>query len=478
MLLHLPARRTLLVLLSLAQLMVILDISAVNVALPTLSRDLGIARGDLEWTITSYSLLFGSLLLLGGRAADLLGRRRTFLTGLMLFTGASLVAALAPSAGALYVSRGAQGIGAALLSPAALSIITTTFSPGRERAMALGIWGAVGGAGAAVGVLLGGILTDWISWRAIFFINAPIGVLVAFGVLHLVSADADRPCWHGLDLGGALLATASLAGLLESLAGAHDAGWLSARTIGLGMAAVLGLTAFALFERRSAHPLLRVELLADRAIAGGWVSMLLGTAILVGSFLLTSMYLQEVLGASPLETGLGFLPIAIAAGVGAHLGSQLVQRLGVRALLAAAFGIAGIGMLLLSRIGGSGSYGEDILPGMLITGFGLGIVLVSATVAVLTSAGKDDAGMLSGLNSTGHEIGGALGLAMLTTIAAQAIGNAAFTDHAAMASGLGHAFLAAAWLAGAGLLLALVLLPAAREFLPQLRGAGQPMAIH
>jgi hypothetical protein len=224
--------------------------------------------------------------------------------------------------------------------------------------------------------------------------------------------------------------------------------------------------------------LLRIERLSDRVIAGGWAAMLLASAILIGSFFLTSVYLQEVLGASPLETGLGFLPIAVAAGAGAHLGSQLVRRIGVRALLSAAFATAGIGTLLLSRIGGSGSYVGDILPGMLITGLGLGIALVLATVSVLTSAGEDDAGMLSGFNSTGHEIGGALGLALLTTIATQSIGTAAYPGHAALASGLGHAFLAAASLAGAGLFLALVLLPAASQFLPRLRKAGQPVAIH
>jgi MFS family permease len=254
--------------------MVILDNSAVNLALPTLSHDLAIAPGDLEWAITSYSLRFGSLLLLGGRAADLLGRRRTFLTGLALFAGASLAAALAPSAGALYAARAAQGIGAALLSPSALSILTTTFSSGRERAMPLGVWGAVGGAGAAVGVLLGAILTDWIGWRAIFVINAPIGGVVALGVPRMVSADAERPRWGGLDIRGALLATASLSALLEALAGAHDAGRVSARTTGLGADAVMGLGAFARLERRSVRPLLRVERLADRPVVGGWAARL------------------------------------------------------------------------------------------------------------------------------------------------------------------------------------------------------------
>src|SRR5215211_6837622 len=218
-------RRAVLLLLCLAQLMVILDISAVNVALPDLARDLSIARGSLEWTITSYSLLFGSLLLLGGRAADLLGRRRTFVAGLTVFTGASLAAGLAPSAGALYAARAGQGIGAAALSPAALSIITTTFTSGRERTMALGVWGAVGGAGGAIGVLLGGVLTDLVDWRAIFFINAPIGAPLAISLRRLVPADALPPRWRGLDLRGALVATASLAAVLYAIADANDAGW-------------------------------------------------------------------------------------------------------------------------------------------------------------------------------------------------------------------------------------------------------------
>src|SRR5215218_6103979 len=474
-----PNRRVLLVLLSLAQLMVILDISAVNVALPDLSRDLGIARGDLEWTITSYSLLFGSLLLLGGRAADVLGRRRTFMTGLAVFTGASLAAALAPSAGALYAARAGQGIGAALLSPAALSIITTTFASGRERAMALGVWGAIGGAGAAVGVLLGGVLTDLIDWRAIFFINVPIGALLATTLVRLVPAEATRPRWRGLDLRGALVATASLAALLYAIADADEVGWTAAQTLGLGGAALAGLGAFVALERRTVRPLLRIERLADRAVAGGWALMLLASAVLMSSFLLASVYLQDVLGGSPLETGLEFLPIALAVGAGAHAGGHLVQRSGVRAPMALAFGLAGLGALLLSSIEGTGSYLRDVLPGMLIAGVGLGIAMVSVAVAMLSGAREDDAGMLSGLNTTGHEVGGSLGVAALTTIAAGAIdAGAGAPRHDALAAGLGDAFLAAAGIAGAGLLLALLLLPAAGRFLPRLRQAPAAVSIH
>jgi EmrB/QacA subfamily drug resistance transporter len=468
-------RFAVLVLLCLAQLMVILDISAVNVALPSLSRDLGIGRDSLEWTITSYSLLFGSLLLLGGRAADMLGRRRMFLAGLALFTGASLAAALAPTAAALYAARAGQGIGAALLSPAALSIITTTFT-GRDRARALGVWGAVGGAGGAVGVLLGGVLTDWIDWRAIFFVNVPVGALVAAGALRWVRAHSPASRRGSLDVRGALTATASLAALLYALAGADDAGWLSSRTLLLGGAGLAGLAAFAALERRAARPLLRVQALGDRAVGGGAALMLLASSVLMGSFLLTSAYLQEVLHASPLEAGLEFLPIAIAIGLGAHAAGHLVRHAGVRGPTAAAFALAAIGALLLSRLDAGGSYAADVLPGMAIAGFGLGMAMVSVAVAVLTGARDDDAGMLAGLNTTGHEVGGAFGVAALTTIAAGAIG--ATPGPAAIADGLGDAFLAAAGIAGAGLVVALVALPAARRFLPRLREAPQAVSMH
>ena len=232
---HLPTRWSLLLLLSVAQLMVILDISAVNVALPEMAQDLGIGRADIGWAITSYSLVFGSLLLLGGRAADLLGRRRVFLAGLTVFTASSLVTALAGDATMLFAARAGQGLGAAMLSPAALSIITTSFH-GPERAKALGVWGAVGGAGAAVGVLLGGTLTELIDWRAIFFINLPVGLALAVGAMRIVPADSKRPQWRGLDLRGALLATASLGGLVYALSQAQTAGWTSTQTLGIGAA--------------------------------------------------------------------------------------------------------------------------------------------------------------------------------------------------------------------------------------------------
>jgi EmrB/QacA subfamily drug resistance transporter len=471
------SRPALLGVLLVAQLMVILDISAVNLALPDMASDLGIRGADVAWTITSYSLVFGSLLLLGGRAADLLGRRRVFLAGLAIFTLSSLASALADGAGALFAARAGQGLGAALLSPAALSIITTAFK-GPERTKALGAWGAVGGAGAAIGVLLGGALTE-LDWRAIFLINLPVGLVVAVVARRIVPADAARPSWRGLDLRGALVATTSLAALVYAISQADTAGWTSVQTLGIGGLALLGLAGFAALERRTAQPLLRVERLADRAVGGGFALMLAASGVLFGAFLLLSVYMQDVLRTGPLETGLAFLPLALAAGAGAHVGSQLVSRGGVRVPMAGAFAVSAAGLLLLSGADPDGSYLTDVLPGMLIVGLGLGVVLVTVAVAVLTGARDDETGMLSGLNTTGHEIGGSLGVAVLVTIATAATGGPPGSGAtAAFAGGIGNAFMAAAGLAIAASLVALIVLPSARSFLPRLRLAPSSMPIH
>ncbi len=470
-------RTLLLGVLLIAQLMVILDISAVNVALPDMARDLGIEGADITWAITSYSLIFGSLLLLGGRAADLLGRRRLFLTGLGVFTVFSLASAVASSDTMLFAARAGQGLGAAMLSPAALSIIVTTFK-GSERTKALGAWGAVGGAGAAIGVLMGGVLTE-LDWRAIFFINVPIGLVVAIGAVKFVPVDRARPQWRGLDLHGALLATASLAALVYAISQADTAGWTSARTVLIGGAALVGLAAFAALERRTAKPLLRVQRLADRAVGGGFVLMLVASGILFGAFLLSSLYLQDVLGTGPLETGLAFLPLAVAASVGAHLGSRAVNHAGVRVPMAAALVVTAAGMLLLAAVDEDGSYLSDVLPGMLVAGVGLGAILVFVAVAVLTGARDEETGMLSGLNTTGHEIGGSLGVAVLVSIATATAGSdAGVGSPAQFASGIGDAFLAAGALAVVASLFALFVLPSAKSFLPRLRLAPSSMPIH
>ena len=473
-------RRLLLGVLLVAQLMVILDISAVNVALPDLARDLRISGGDISWTITSYSLVFGSLLLLGGRAADLLGRRRLFLTGLGVFVLSSLGSALAGSAAVLFAARAGQGLGAAMLSPAALSIITNSFQ-GPERTKALGAWGAVGGAGAAIGVLLGGALTE-LDWRLIFYINLPVGLVAAAVATRVVPADGAGPRLRGLDLRGAALATASFGALVYAISNAAGEGWSSAQTLGIGAAGLAGLTGFVVLERQTAQPLLRIQRLSERAVGGGFALMLAASAVLFGAFLLSSIFLQSVLGTGPLETGLAFLPLAIATGAGAHVGSHVVNHGGVRLPMAAGFAVTALGMLLLTGVDVRGSYVTDVLPGMLVAGLGLGVVLVSVAVAVLTGARHDEAGMLSGLNTTGHEIGGSLGVAVFVTIATAATGGGGVSRSAAsaagLASGLSDAYLAAGAIALLAALVALVVLPSAASFLPKLRLAPSSMPIH
>jgi EmrB/QacA subfamily drug resistance transporter len=472
------SRLSLLVLLCVAQLIVIIDISAVNVALPDMAKDLEIGGGDVGWVITSYSLIFGSLLLLGGRAADLLGRRRVFLTGLTIFTVSSLASALAAGAGALFAARAGQGLGAALLSPAALSIIMSAFPEGAERAKALGAWGAVGGAGAAVGVLVGGTLTELVDWRLIFLINLPVGLALAAGVLKIVPADSARPRWSGLDLPGAMLATLSVGALVFAASEADGAGWTSTETLGLGSAALAGLVGFAALELRTRQPLLRVQRLADRGVGGGSLMMLAVSAVLFGAFLLMSLYMQNVLGTGAMETGLAFLPMAAALALGVHAGGHLISRGGVRIPMAAALAVATGGMLLLAGVDAGGSYVSDLLPGMLVAGVGLGAALVAVSVAVMTGAPEDESGMLSGLNTTGHEIGGSLGVAVLATIATGALGAAGGPDAtAALAGGISDGFMAAGVLTGIAGLLALAILPSASSFLPKLRLAP-PVAIH
>src|SRR5580765_231189 len=439
------APRWLLPVLLVAQLMVILDITAVNIALPHIATDLKLTGSTISWTITSYSLIFGSLLLFGGRAADLLGRRRMFLTGLGVFTASSFASAMAGSATMLFASRAGQGLGAAILSPAALSIITSAFH-GASRGKALAAWGAVGGAGAAIGVLVGGVLTQFTDWRTIFYVNLPVAAMLLIASLKVVPADAQKPRWRGLDLAGAALATTSLAAIVYGITQAHSAGWTSIQTHICGIGGLAGLAAFAIYELHIDQPLLRVERIADRAIGGGLVLMLAVAGTIFGLFLLCSLYLQNVLGWGPLTTGLAFVPLALSAGIGSHAAGHLISKHGVRGPLAGAFAVAAVGMFLLSRVGEHGSYLTDVVPGMLIAGVALGVATVSISMAILTGTRHEESGMISGLNSTGHEIGGTLGIAIFSTIAAGSSG-AILGPQAA--SGIGHAFLIAAFLATA-----------------------------
>jgi EmrB/QacA subfamily drug resistance transporter len=469
---HGPSRWLLPVLL-VAQLMVILDITAVNIALPHIARDLHLSGSSISWTITSYSLIFGSLLLLGGRAADLLGRRRMFLTGLGIFTVSSFASAMAGSAGALFAARAGQGLGAAMLSPAALSIITSSFH-GSHRGKALAAWGAVGGAGAAVGVLVGGVLTQFTDWRTIFYVNLPVAAALLVATLHVVPADQVKPRWRGLDLPGAALATTSLASIVFAITQAEGAGWTSIQTHAFGLGGLAGLAAFAIYELRIDAPLLRVDRIADRAVGGGLILMLAAAGSIFGLFLLCSLYLQNVLGMGALSTGLAFVPLAVSAGIGAHGAGHIVAKHGVRGPLAGAFAVAAAGMLLLSRVGENGTYLRDVLPGMLVAGIGLGVAVVSVSMAILTGASHEEAGMLSGLNSTGHEIGGTLGIAIFSTIAAGS--GAILGPHAA--TGISDAFLVGALLATLASVAAYAVLPHARHFLPKLHLSPNAMPIH
>lgn len=467
------AGRIVLPLMLVAQLMVILDISAVNVALPSMAAELNIGPGDVGWVITSYSVVFGSFLLLGGRAADLLGRRRMLFAGLAIFTTCSFAVAMVTDEATLFAARAGQGLGAALVSPAALSIIMATFREGAARASALAAWGAVSGAGAAVGVLFGGVLTQYIDWRAIFFINLPVGLAVAVGGRRLVPSDETGPRWRGLDLPGAVLASASLGALVYAASQADSSGWTSTQTLGLGLAGVIGLAGFVAVETRVSRPLLRIPSLADRAVAGGFLMMLSASALLFGSFLLISMYLQDVLDTGPLGTGLSFLPIAATLAVGVHLAGQVIGRSGIRLPMVVGFTVASAGMWYLAGVGAHASYLTDILPGMVILGLGLGIALVSVSVAVMTGARDDEVGMLSGLNTTGHEIGGSLGVAVLVTIATSSIG----ASQGALADGIGHAFLVSAVASAIAAAVAGFALPSATAFLPKFR-ASPRVSLH
>jgi len=466
--------RWLLPVLLIAQLMVILDITAVNIALPHIATDLQLSGSSISWTITSYSVIFGSLLLFGGRAADLLGRRRMFLTGLWVFTASSFASAMAGSAGALFAARAGQGLGAAMLSPAALSIVMAAFQ-GSHRAKALAAWGAIGGAGAAIGVVVGGVLTEFADWRMIFYVNLPVAAVLLFASLKIVPADKQKPRWRGLDLPGAALATTSLAAIVYGITQADSAGWTSIQTHLCGLGGLAGLAAFAIYELHIDAPLLRVERIADRAVGGGLLLMLLAAGSIFGLFLLCSLYLQGVLGMGPLATGFSFIPLAVSAGIGAHLAGHLIARHGVRGPLAGAFLVGAVGMFLLSRVPASGSYLSDVLPGMLVAGIGLGVAVVTVSVSILTGSRAEEAGMLSGLNSTGHEIGGTLGIAIFSTIAAGASGSI-LGPHAT--SGIGHAFLVAALVATLGSLVAIAILPRAKHFLPKMRLNPQAMPIH
>jgi EmrB/QacA subfamily drug resistance transporter len=450
-----------LVLLSLAQFMVILDVTVVNVALPTIGTDLHLARTVLPWVVTAYTLCFGGLMLLGGRLADTLGRRRTFLAGLGLFTFASLSSGLAQSGTILVAGRAGQGIGAALLSPAALAIITTTFR-GPERNRALGVWAAIAGAGAAIGVLAGGVLTQYAGWRWVFFINLPVGGAVAVAVPAVVTAVRPKASARRVDLPGALTATLATAAVIYGLVTAGSDGWGAATTL-VPLVAGLALAGmFVAVERASRQPLLPLGMLARRPLLAGQLVMLAASGLLLSAFFLSSLILQRLLGFTALGTGLVFLPVALAIIAGSHLGIQAIGRRGPRPVAAAGFTLAAAGAVLLGRLPADASALVDLLPGLLLVGAGVGASFVTATTTAMARVDRAEAGLTSGLLNTGHELGGPLGIAVVSAIASASLTSAAPLAGPPPVAGFDHAFLACAAVAAVSAVATPWLLPPGR----------------
>ncbi|MEU0069777.1 MFS transporter [Streptomyces sp. NPDC006332] len=444
-----PRRGLMLALLCVAQFMLILDVTVVNVALPDMAADLHLGREALTWVVAAYTLCFGGLMLLGGRLADVFGAHRTALAGLAVFTAASLVTGLATGAPMLMTGRALQGVGAALLSPAALSIVTTTFH-GPERNKALGVWAALGGTGSAAGVLLGGALTDGPGWQWVFFVNVPVGVVTLAALPTLLPRRAPQPA--RLDLPGAVLVTAGTAALIYGLVRAGDAGWSAPTAVLPLLAALVLYAAFGAVERASRAPLMDVRMFTRRPVLAGAFLMLVATALLIGFFFLGSVYLQHLRGYSPLETGLVFLPVAVSTGVGAHLGSRLVGRIGSRTTAVAGLAVAAAGTVPLAMLPADGGVYVRLLPGLVIATLGIGAVFVTATTTALALVAPGEAGLASGVVNTFHEVGGSIGVAVLSTVAASGI------EHGT-AGGFTDAFTLTAVIAAAGALIALVLVP-------------------
>jgi EmrB/QacA subfamily drug resistance transporter len=449
-----------LALLSAVQFMVVLDIAIVNVALPSIQVDLGFSQENLQWVISAYALAFGGLLLLGGRLADLLGRRRIFLVGVVVFTGASLLAGLAWSESSLIGARVLQGIGAAIISPAALSILSTTFTEGKDRNTALGVWGAVGGFGAAAGVLLGGLLTDALSWEWIFFVNIPVGV-AAFVLAPVLLAESRDARVQHFDAAGAALVTVGLSSLVYAITQAGQEGWLSGSTLGFGAAALVLLTSFVLWELRQDEPLMRFGILRTSTVAGANVAgLILGTA-LFSMFLMLTLYMQQVLGYSAMKSGVAYLAVAGTAILWSAVAAQLVNRIGVKPVLLVGMVSLTSGLLFFTQVSVDGSYLGDLLPGFLLTGLGIGFSFVPISIAALAGVQPAEAGLASGLFNTSQQIGGALGIAALSTIATSRTESAVESGSAvpvALVDGFSAAFTGGVVVAALGIIAALVLI--------------------
>ena len=456
-----PKRWIALAVLAVAQFMVVLDASIVNVALPSIQRDLGFSESSLQWVVNAYTLVFGGFLLLGGRAADLFGRRRVFVIGLALFSVASLAGGFATTSGQLIAARAVQGLGAAIVSPAALSIVTTTFTEGAERNKALGIWGALAGAGGAVGVLMGGMLTEWAGWEWVLFVNVPIGVAAAVLAPRWVRASRTHE-QTSMDVAGALSVTAGLVVLVYALVDANDAGWGSGQTIGLLALSVALIAAFIAIELRTKHPIMPLTIFRNRNVASADAVALLVGASLFSMFFFISLYLQQVLGFSALDAGLSYLPLSAAIILSAGGASQLVTRVGPKPVLVAGLILTTIGLVLFTQISADGSFAGDVLVPSVIVAVGLGLSFVSLTILAVAGISHDEAGMASGLLNTAQQVGGALGLAVLSTVASSYIAGQAAGGPAVLTEAFQRAFAVGAGFAALGVILAVLVVPRVR----------------
>jgi EmrB/QacA subfamily drug resistance transporter len=457
------AKNLALILLAMTQFVIVIDAAIVNVALPAIGSHLHFARADLSWVVNAYTLTFGGFLLLGGRLSDLLGRRRMFMLGLVLFSLASFAGGIAQSEGWLIAARAVQGLGAAIVSPAALSIITTTFAEGAERNRALGIWGAVAGAGGAAGVLLGGILTSGLSWRWVLFVNVPIGIAAAALAPRTLRESRSDDGADTFDVPGAVTVTAGLALLVYAVVDAVNVGWGSNSTILRVAGAAALLLAFLVIELRQRHPLMPFSIFRLRTLRGANIVGLLIGMSLFSMFFFISLYLQNVMHFSPIKTGISYLPLAVGIIVSAGVASQLVTRLGFKPPLIAGLLLVAAALLWFSRVPGTGgSYGADILGPSLLAAVGLGFAFVPVTIAAVSGTEPHEAGLASGLINTSQQVGGALGLAILATVAnsrTQSLVHAGVHDASvALTKGFDRAFLVGAGFAIAGAILAAVLI--------------------
>ena len=456
------AKNLALLLLALTQFVVVIDASIVNVALPSIGTALDIDQDNLSWVVNSYTLVFGGFLLLGGRLADFFGRRRMFMTGMALFGVASLAGGFAQSEEWLIVARAVQGLGAAIASPAALSIVTTTFAEGSERNRALSIWGAVAGAGGAAGVLLGGILTEWAGWEWVLFVNVPIAAFVVWQApQRLLESREEDERERTLDIPGASAITAGLALLVYGLVDAVEAGWTSGTTILRVVVALALIGAFVVIELRTRRPLVPFSIFRNRTLRGANVVGLLTGMSLFSMFFMITLYLQQVLGLDALDAGLAYLPLAIAIILAAGMAGQLVTRLGFKPVVMAGLVTVGIGLAWFTQISPDGSYWADVLGPSVLAGAGLGLTFVPVTIAAMSGSKREEAGLASGLINTSQQIGGALGLAILASIANSTTSNS-IDDGAgqlvALTDGFSMAFLVGAGFAFAGAILAGILI--------------------